>query len=263
MYEQDLLPRVHVEEINRYVDLLLVPCRMNLETFREAGVEAPIRVLHHGIDSDAFPLLERPERPMFTFGTLGQQNVRKGLDVLLRAFQDEFRRDEPVRLIFKSANRSPWLRSEDPRVEFRSGFLDQAALLEYLRELDAFVLPSRGEGFGLCGLEAMATGLPLIATNWSGPVEYLDPDDSFPLAYHLVPTDGMPFGAMRLFGNWAEPSYEHLRELLRYLYEHPDLARLAGERASRRIHRDWQWDRFARQLVDDIDLLAMGVSPAL
>jgi glycosyltransferase involved in cell wall biosynthesis len=262
MYEQDLLPQVHVEEINRYVDLLLVPCRMNLETFREAGVRIPIKVLHHGIDSDAFPFLERPERPVFTFGTFGQQNVRKGIDVLLAAFQDEFRKDEPVRLIFKATNTAPWLRPTDPRVELRSGFLDHAALLEYLRELDAFVLPSRGEGFGLCGLEALATGLPLIATNWSGPVEYLDPDDSFPLNYRLVPTDGMPFGAMRLFGNWAEPSYEHLRELMRRLYEHRDLARAAGERASLRIHRDWQWDRVARQLVADIDLLARGISPA-
>jgi glycosyltransferase involved in cell wall biosynthesis len=261
MYEQDLLPKIHVEEINRYVSLLLVPCRMNLETFVGASVEAPAKVLHHGVDPLAFPLLDRPPRDVFTFGTFGQQNERKGVDVLLRAFRDEFAPHEPVRLILNATMTDRWIQEQTPNVEVRSAFLDHAGLLAYLRELDAFVLPSRGEGFGLCGLEAMATGLPLIATNWSGPADYLDPADSYPLSYELVETGGRDFSTMRLFGRWAEPSYEHLRALLRRLCERPDEARAMGLRASVRVHAEWTWDRVARQLAADLDLLAHGVSP--
>ncbi|KAI3770160.1 hypothetical protein L6452_01283 [Arctium lappa] len=46
---------------------------------------------------------------------------------------------------------------------------------------DAFVLPSRGEGRGRPIVEAMAMSLPVIATNWSGPTEYLSEENNYPL----------------------------------------------------------------------------------
>src|SRR5439155_8208303 len=130
----------------------------------------------------------------------------------------------PVRLLLKAAKGAPAYEICDARVSLVSGYLPPEALLEFLGRMDAFVLPSRGEGFGLCGLEAMATGLPLVATNWSGPAEYLDPEDGFPLSYRLVDTLGLSSNGVRYFGRWAEPDYEHLRHLLRWLYEHPDEA---------------------------------------
>jgi glycosyltransferase involved in cell wall biosynthesis len=42
------------------------------------------------------------------------------------------------------------------------------------RSVDAFVLPSRGEGWGRPYMEAMSMGLPVIATNWSGPTEFVN-----------------------------------------------------------------------------------------
>jgi glycosyltransferase involved in cell wall biosynthesis len=129
------------------------------------------------------------------------------------------------------------------------------ALLEFLRQMDAFVLPSRGEGFGLCGLEAMATGLPLIATNWSGPVEYIDSKCVYSLNYKLVDANGIESNHVVYHGRWAEPDYEHLRSLLRWLYEHPDEAAEKGCRAAEWVHSHWTWDRVARQMVDDLDAL--------
>jgi glycosyltransferase involved in cell wall biosynthesis len=46
---------------------------------------------------------------------------------------------------------------------------------------DAFVLPTRGEGWGLPILEAMAAGVPAIATNWSGPVRLSSVSENEPL----------------------------------------------------------------------------------
>jgi hypothetical protein len=54
---------------------------------------------------------------------------------------------------------------------------------------------------------------------------------------------------------------EHLRSLLRWLYEHPDEAAAMGTMASARVHWDWTWDRAATQLRADLDLLASGISP--
>jgi glycosyltransferase involved in cell wall biosynthesis len=55
-----------------------------------------------------------------------------------------------------------------------SGFLSQPECAERLRQADIFVLPSLFECGGAVVLEAMAVGLPVIATAWGGPLDYLD-----------------------------------------------------------------------------------------
>ena len=51
----------------------------------------------------------------------------------------------------------------------------------WARERCERVLPSRGEGWGRPHVEAMAMGLPVIATNWSGPTEYVNEANGYPL----------------------------------------------------------------------------------
>jgi glycosyltransferase involved in cell wall biosynthesis len=256
MWETTRLPAEPVAEINSRVALQYVPCRQNIESFRESGVEVPIKVLHHGVDTEQFPYLKRSHGEMFTFGTFGDLGPRKGIDVLLRAFRDEFRKDEPVRLMIKGALNAPAYQLDDPRITLICGFMPQHELLEFLRRMDVFVLPSRGEGFGLCGIEAMSTGLPLIATNWSGPAEYLDPADSFPLNYRLVEAGGVESNYVRYYGQWAEPDYEHLRQLMRWTCEYRDESANRGKLASARVRAHWSWQRIAKQLRGDLDELA-------
>merc|ERR1719174_204771 len=89
----------------------------------------------------------------------------------------------------------------------------------------AMVMPTRGEGWGRPHVEAMAMGLPLIATNWSGPTAFMTPENSYPLridGLSVIP-DG-PFAGHR----WAEPSVKHLRELLRRVVDHPHEAAAKG-----------------------------------
>ena len=261
--ETTRVPRERVDDINRNASLLYVPCQQNVETFQECGVRVPIKVFHHGVDPARFPFLPRTRtgNEPFTFGCFGDLSLRKGIDVLIRAFSDEFALDEPVRLRLKSWRFGGQLRIDDPRIEIHLGFWAHEQVLAFLQQLDAFVLPSRGEGFGLCGLEAMATGLPTIATNWSGPVEYLDPIDSFPLAYRLVAAADTESNGVRYGGQWAEPEYTHLRSLLRWIYEHPAEAARKGQRAAVRVHQHWTWERVAWQMRDDFDLLARGITP--
>ena len=55
---------------------------------------------------------------------------------------------------------------------------------------DAFVMPTRGEGWGLPICEAMAMGLPVVATNFSGPTAYLTRANSHPLRVERRLPDG-------------------------------------------------------------------------
>eukprot|EP00965_Chrysotila_dentata_P071588 2365204-Pleurochrysis_carterae.AAC.1 len=63
--------------------------------------------------------------------------------------------------------------------------------------VDAFVLPSRGEGWGRPVMEAMAMALPVIATNWSGTTAMLSDETSFPLDFELADAPGLQGRAAR------------------------------------------------------------------
>lgn len=259
MWESSEVPDQLVRAANAST-AVLVPCAQNVDAFRAAGVTVPVGVLHHGVDPEEFPLLERPERDTLTIGTFGHLSPRKGTDVLIRAFLEEFKPNEDARLVLKSSVDASAYRIDDPRIEVVSGGVDTGHLLELLGRLDVMVLPSRGEGFGLCGLEAMATGLPLIATAWSGPVEYLDAADSLPLGYRLVDAGGVESNRVRYFGDWAEPDVEQLRAHLRWVYEHRSEAAAMGRAASRRMHRDWTWARAAKDLSRYLDAAALATT---
>jgi hypothetical protein len=49
---------------------------------------------------------------------------------------------------------------------------------------------------------------------------------------------------------WAQPSYEHLRSLLRWVYEHQDQARAIGERAAQDAAQRWTWTQAAQRMSE-------------
>ena len=256
VWESTVLPEGEVEEINRAVALQYVPSRRNRETYQAAGVEVPVEVLPHGIDAARFPLLDRPECEVLTFGTFGDFSPRKGIDVLLSAFQEEFAAEDPVRLILKSNHDGHGLAADDPRIVWMSGHLPLNRLQALLCDMDVFVLPSRGEAWGMTGLEAMATGLPLIATNWDGPADYLDPSDSLPLSYRLVDCAGVYSNSTVYHGQWAEPDRGQLRRLMRWCLENRERLPAMGTAAAARVRRDFSWDAAASVVRADLDRLA-------
>lgn len=71
--------------------------------------------------------------------------------------------------------------SELPRLHVLPPHAPQAAMPSLYKAADAFVLPSRGEGWGRPHVEAMAMALPVIATFWSGTTEYMTSENSYPL----------------------------------------------------------------------------------
>ena len=132
-----------------------------------------------------------PREPFLLF--VGDLRRVKGVDVLLRAYCRAFRRSEPVVLVLKADNHDITLdvraevarldlpRDHPPIVLLENHQYPEAALAGLYRSADCFVLASRGEGFGLPYLEAMACGLPVIGTDWSGQRELLGEGWSYPL----------------------------------------------------------------------------------
>lgn len=287
MFETDRVNTEHVKRCNK-MDFVWVPTEFHVKTFIESGVEPskvvkviqPIDLVF--FDPDKCKPLDLSLRGTLILGSksqnlsLGKQFVflsifkweyRKGWDILLQSYLKEFSGIDGVALylltnpyhsdsdfgnkILEFVENSDLEKPDDgwAPVYVIDDHIAQVDLPRLYKAADAFVLPSRGEGWGRPLVEAMAMSLPAIATNWSGPTEFLTTENSYPL-----PLDDMrevkegPF-----IGHlWAEPSSDKLRVLMRNIVNNPEEAKAKGKQARKDMLARFAPDIVAQIVVDQI-----------
>jgi glycosyltransferase involved in cell wall biosynthesis len=244
------------------MDEVWVPSRWGAEVFAAAGVTRPIAVMPLGYDPLIFHPAEvpRPVNRRFTFLSVFEWGPRKGADVLLRAYAAAFRADDPVQLVLRINQYDPRINldreiaalglpaTHPPIAVLRNTQLSDEGLAELYRRADCFVLPTRGEGWGMPILEALACGVPTIATDWSAQTEFFHAGVGMPLRVaRLTPADGRsPFHAGH---RWAEPDLEHLVTLLRQVVAHPAEAQRLAAGAAAEMRQRWTWQHAAQRVV--------------
>ena len=263
MLEVDRLPPVWVEQANQ-MDEVWAPTAWGAEMFRASGVMRPIYTIPLGVDLATFspgpPRTHLAERTVFV--SVFEWGVRKGWDVLLRAYRAAFRPNDPVLLLLKVDCRAPAtnplraLREALPAPAPPVGVLYNRAmagpeLAELYRGADCFVLPSRGEGWCMPALEAMACGVPAIVTAWSGPSAFINTASGYPLCTRGL-VDAALDDPLYRGAQWADPDPAHLVELLRQVHADRAAARAKGATAAVEAQR-WSWDAAAAQIVTRLD----------
>lgn len=162
---------------NPLVDRVLCVSRATEQFAEQTEGLSPPRsaVIPNGIEIGTFKPANPGRRPLRTLGTLGRLRRVKGPDLLLEAFSRLGNQD----LVLKVGGPAdtPWgvaFREKfngNPGVSFPGSIEDVPS---FLRSLDVFVLPSRSEGMSNALLEAMAMGLPIVATDVGSNAEVLD-----------------------------------------------------------------------------------------
>ena len=265
MLEVDGFPASWVER-TQTLDEVWTPTEFNREGLIRSGVSTPVRVMPLGVDIDHFnPEIRGFPNPNgeFVFMASLEWGERKAPELLLRAFRDTFSAREPVRLVAKIANTDPSLSLRQAIREVRLApgggrisFVLNRALPYYqlgalYRSADCVVSPSRGEGWGMPVLEAMACGLPVIATDWGGHTAFLHEGVGYPLRIRGLELARARCPYYRGF-RWAQPDEEHLRHLLRHVYENRDEARARGAAAAQEVRERWTWEHAARGILNRI-----------
>jgi glycosyltransferase involved in cell wall biosynthesis len=111
---------------------------------------------------------------------------------------------------------------DDPRIRTITEFLDDAGMWSLIASCDAVLSTHRAEGFGMVPAQAMLLGRAVVATGWSGNLDYMTAETSELLPYRLIPAEDadrrydIP-GAM-----WADADISAAVRSLRRLYEDPE-----------------------------------------
>jgi glycosyltransferase involved in cell wall biosynthesis len=235
MFETDRLPSAFKSRLIE-VDEIWVPAAFNLDTFARGGIpEHRLRVLPETIDFELFTPgtvepwpLRRPRS--FSFLTNFDFTDRKGWDVLLDAWARAFGPDEDVCLVLKCLSQHgasvDSIRSRidahlagrvTAPVVVETEVLPLAAMPRLYAAADAYVMASRGEGWGRPYMEAMAMGLPTIGSRWSGNLEFMHDGNSWLVDGKLVnvPDNAQSHTPLYRGHRWFDPDVEALAAAMR------------------------------------------------
>ncbi|MGH9352806.1 MAG: glycosyltransferase, partial [Terriglobia bacterium] len=277
MFETDRIPLGFLERCNA-IDEVWLPSRFNMETFAASGVdERKLRLVPPGVDIELFRPdlnpLPIPQKRGFNFLSIFDWQMRKGYDALLRAYLREFKPDDDVALILKVSQMNDTARDLEAEINFfierEAGvplqktppiilikqFIPQAEMAALYAAADCFVLPTRGEGYGRPYLEALACQLPVIATNWSGQMDFLNAGNSYLIESKLTTVPETSDLELFMGHRWAEPDQEHLSQLMREVRSGREEAARKADRGRQDMLRDYDWNVVIPRWVNEFQRL--------
>jgi len=253
----------------KQVEEVWTPSHWSKEMISSSGVdEDKIEVVPEGVDSEMFkPTTENligkqvPDDGTFKFLNLGKFEKRKGQRVLAKAFAEEFEEDEPVSLYFQEENPfqdenvyQELLRlnmPKHPKIQPYKINLATEDMKKFYSSFDAFVNPSRGEGWCLPLIEAMACELPCITTNVTGMTEYVTEDNAFNIRTKGLEQVDVPLPGIEVeMGmQWYRPDKKHLQKQMRYVFEHRKEPRKRAKEG-RKTAEKYSWERAAEKAIE-------------
>lgn len=285
-------------------DEIWLPSRFNVDMFEEdrerikkdsalrknLPLDLTVRYMPLGVDTDLYRPMDFSKEELdpnsvfgiktksFVFSSLFGWSLRKGYDVLLRSYFEEFDCDDDVTLVIASRKDGSTNQSkvDDIRKDIKNAALKfckdpkrmphivhigQAMKEEHLPILynmsDCFVLPSRGEGFGLIYAEAGACSVPVISTRCCGMLDFLDDDNSYliNIAGYDVNKDvrqlssyyqNMPFAVL------DENTVSQLKYTMRHVMDNYSEAKGKAELLRKNICENFTWDLLVDRIYNRI-----------
>lgn len=242
-WEETHVPAGIVTTLSNRFDAVIAPASFVADALHVSGCRAPIATIGQPVHLEPFWDIanERTtDRPIKRFLHVSSCFPRKGVDVLLEAWAKAFSASDEVELIIKTfpnphndaEAQLAALRkrtSSLARVTIVNQDMESEELREFYASADAMVLPSRGEGYNLPALEAMASGLPLIVTAQGGQRDFCGPEQGRLVRYRFARSTSHVQGSHAM---WLEPDVDDLANALREVADPGRRAEVDARRAS-------------------------------
>lgn len=224
-------------------DELFVTCEWNKEVY-EKETQLKTSVVHLPV-YDYYNLSNKTKNQKFNIFSMSQWSHRKGFDILVRAYCQEFFNQDDVELFIKTY-RSETMNGFDAqkekqkiiddissyknscinydklpicKIKLQSGFCTKDEIKSFYDKADVFCSPTRGEGFGLTIAQAALSGIPCIVPNMGGHLDFLNAENNYFIDSRYEPVYNMPYSVYSSVDmNLVEPSLLSTRKQLRKAY---------------------------------------------
>lgn len=237
----DQIPSSWVEIMNRE-DLILTPSQWCKLAFSRSGVRRPIDIVNHGVSKDFTPKGGETKYGIIHFCS-SRDPSRKGSVELVEAvgLAEKVMRARGSKLhIYGNSSILQASIADHKASDLISLHQDTpgpaSQMASKLRSAELLIQPSRAEGFGCLNLEALACGVPVVATSCTGHAEYLTPDTPGAV---IIPTD-----RLELCGGARAPSLDPMyvaHAMISAIKKLGELRDQALQNAPK-IQREWSWD---------------------
>ena len=200
----------------------------------------------------------KPFRFISNKGWRGGTEDRGGVQYVLKAFANEFKKDENVELTLKlnPAYINPAqvsqkidelkLPKDAAKIKIACTNMTQEQICQLYNDSDVCVCATRAEAFDLGTAEAMACGLPIITTGYGGQIEHMDKTCADFIDYELQEVKGdIQYEGIKQ----GVPDTQHLQKLFREAFSGGDITRKKGKNAKKFI-KDFTWDKAAEKVMN-------------
>lgn len=220
----------HMEHMFEECDRIIVPSSLARQSFVEMGYANKIAVVHTGVDHQTFFPGQMRDAPVFRVCYVGRLELAKGLGYLLQAWKRL--RLSGAELVLAGEIKSEMkglLATEADSTVIMTGELPQSKVAECYRASNVFVLPSANEGLSQSLLEAMASGLCVVATDLSSATECV-----------TNRREGIIVPARDV---------DSLADAILWCYRHRDESQGMGKAARARIEEEFTLDHYNQRII--------------
>jgi len=269
VWESTLQPEGYFNKLKEF-DEMWVPSKWQRDCTIAQGYDPKkIKVVPEGVDVHTFYPDDTVTHPLtkdkFTFFLAGRWDYRKSIKEIIETFLKTFDKNEDVELIVSVDNpfSNDGLNSTEERLKHYGLEDDRIKILhfppreEYIRLLkscNVFVSCARAEGWNLPLIEAMACGTPSIYSDCSGQLEFAKGRGIPVRISHELPVSASTYNHFNEnVGNYYEPDFNHLSEMMEMSYEKYDTLKKLALVDSRTIREEFSWERVAEIGLETIN----------
>jgi len=269
-YESSIIPQSWVAQMNTEPTLIFPSSDYVKDIFIKNGVKAEkLVVIPHGVDTNMYnpfitPMSLNTVQP-FRFLTVAAPHARKGLDTLITAYLEEFKKEEGACLVIKTEHIGPKHKGYEVRIEeilqqchynpaqhpeilIVTNFISNIASL--YNACNVFVSASHSEGFCLPTLEAMACGKPVIVPEHGGFLQYCNNSNAYlyECGTMLAPAS-MQYWHYDPKATVGQPSKDGLKQRMREVFKNYATATYKTKYALNNTVPLFSWDNAATQML--------------
>jgi len=266
VWESTLQPEGFFNKLLEF-DEIWVPSKWQQEcTIKQGAPESMVKVVPEGVDVHTFfpeevDKLDEYNDGRFKFLLFGRWDYRKSTKEIIQTFLNTFGPEEPIDLVVSIDNmwgeQMDGMKSTQERLEHYGlnderikiiSFPSREDYIKYIKTGHVFVSCARSEGWNLPLIEAMACGTPSIYSNCSAQLEFAE-GKGFPV--NIIgeraanSNDYGRYTMSDLPGNYYEPDFNHLSQVMRYVYENYEECKNKSLTESEDLRNTFSWENVA------------------